>query len=87
MYNQETKLYENDLGEKVPELLGITEFANFIGWNIQKAHVYYKRELLPKPTVIVGKRPLWTIKQAENFLDKELDRLVDKCLQNVRYRI
>lgn len=84
MYNEETKMYENEFGEKVPQLLGITEFAQFIGWNVHKAHVYYKREKFPKPTVIVGKRPLWTIKQAESFLEKDLDKISDKCLQNAR---
>jgi len=71
MFNKESNLYENELGETVPPLLGITEFASFIGWSIQKAHVYHTRGKFPKPTVKVGKRPLWTKKQAQTFVEKD----------------
>lgn len=46
---------------------GITELAKALGWNTQKAHLYYKRKKFLEPAAQVGSRPLWTKKQVESM--------------------
>ncbi|NLW56960.1 MAG: hypothetical protein GX050_10195 [Firmicutes bacterium] len=54
------------------QFYGQVEFARELGgnWSRQKIAVYYSRGLLPEPVGYVGKRPLWTKEQIEEFKKK-----------------
>jgi hypothetical protein len=45
--------------------LGVQELADFLGWDKRKVSVYRQRGKIERPCAMVGRRPLWSPKQAE----------------------
>lgn len=52
---------------KIPELFGMQEFGNVIGFDRRKMSVYLSRNKLPEPATKVGTRSFWTKEQVESF--------------------
>lgn len=52
-----------------PELLGVREVAEFIGWLPAKVSTYYKRGKLPEPVQVLASGPIWTRQQIEEYRD------------------
>jgi hypothetical protein len=47
--------------------LGVQELADFLGWDKRKVSVYRQRGKIEKPCAMVGRRPLWSPKQARQI--------------------
>lgn len=62
-------------GEVIPDLVGLQEFADILGWTKQRLGMMYARQQrgdnvkrpLPEPIKKVAATPLWTIHQAESY--------------------
>ncbi|WP_010243741.1 hypothetical protein [Acetivibrio cellulolyticus] len=64
----------NEFKEVIPPLLGITEVAAILGWDKRKVSVYVQRNVLPDPSIHIGDRPIWTIKQIEEWMNDEKNK-------------
>jgi hypothetical protein len=49
------------------QVIGVSEFAEFIGWDKNKLATHINREIVPKPIKELSSTPLWTIGQFEYF--------------------
>lgn len=56
--------------EQIPELLSATDFAEELGWDRRKLHLYWQRGIVPDPAVVVTSGKLWTRKQVEWFKEE-----------------
>lgn len=62
-------------GGKLPLLLGIKEFADFIGWERVRLSKKFSRQkagnkvfpVIPTPIQTLAATPVWTVEQAEEF--------------------
>lgn len=52
------------------EIKGAAEFAKILGWDVRKLSVYNERGKLPEPIGHVNSRPVWTMKQIDDYLNK-----------------
>ena len=58
---------------ELPTMLGITEVGKMLGWTRQKVHTYWKRGKIPEPTSYIGNRPVWTLEQICEWINKKAD--------------
>lgn len=49
------------------EYLGLTELANYIGWDRRKLAVYIQRGKVETSKAFAGTKSLWTFEQAERI--------------------
>lgn len=62
----------------LPPIFGITEIGKMIGWEDQKVHVYYSRNILPKPATYANNRPFWTFNQVKKWAKEKYDIEIKK---------
>lgn len=53
--------------EKQPEILGLKEAAEILGWKKQQVITYMKRGVFPEPYQRLAAGPLWLRKTIEEY--------------------
>lgn len=61
---------EKYIKEMVKDLLGASDVARELGWDIRKVSVYRERGVLPAPIAEIGGRPVWWRKDIEEYRKK-----------------
>lgn len=54
----------------MPELVGVAESAEILGWDRRKVSTYIKRGVFPEPVQRLRSGPLWTRKQIDEYRDR-----------------
>lgn len=64
----------------IPQLLGVTDVAEELGWGKGKVSEYRRRGVLPEPATQIGGRPVWTKGQIDKFKQEKGMASVEKKL-------
>lgn len=54
---------------KIPQLAGVAEAAEILGWDKRKVATYIKRGVFPDPIARLSATPIWTVEQIEKYRD------------------
>lgn len=55
------------MNSKKPDIVGLAEAAEILGWKKQQISLYLSREKFPKPTWKLASGPIWLKSQIEEF--------------------